>query len=134
MEILLVLLIGGGVLFYLYRKMMRDETMDSAGSAPHGVPTVPPMPEPQPVPVIEAAKNALDVNKDSKVDMADVKAVAKKTRARVKKAADLDGDGRVTVKDVKVAATRARKTANAVADKAVQAATKSRAKKPTSSR
>jgi Ca2+-binding EF-hand superfamily protein len=92
------------------------------------------MPEPQPVPVIEAAKNTLDVNKDGKVDMADVKAVAKKTRARVKKAADLDGDGRVTVKDVKVAATRARKTANAVADKAVQAATKSRAKKPTSSR
>lgn len=126
MEILLVLLIGGGVLFYLYRKMMRDETMDSA---PHGVPTVPPMPEPQTAPVIEAAKNTLDVNKDGKVDMADVKEVVKKTRARVKKAADLDGDGRVTVKDVKVAATRARKSANAVADRAAKAATKSRAKK-----
>jgi len=129
MEILLVLLIGGGVLFYLYRKMMQDDNMDSTASAPHGVPTVPPMPEPQPVPVIEATKNALDVNKDGKVDLADAKEAVKKTSARVKKAADLDGDGRVTVKDVKVAATRARKTADAVADKAVQAATKSRAKK-----
>lgn len=135
MEILLVLLIGGGVLFYLYRKMMQDGNMDSTASAPHGVPTVPPMPEPQPVPtVITEVKRELDVNQDGKVDLADVKAVVKKTRARVKKAADLDGDGRVTVKDVKVAATRARKTANALADKAVQAATKSRAKKPTSSR
>jgi hypothetical protein len=124
MEILLVLLIGGGVLFYLYRKMMRDETMDSAISAPHGVPTVPPMPEPQPAPVIEAAKNALDVNKDGKVDMTDVKAVVKKTRARVKKAADLDGDGRVTKKDVQVAASKAKSAATKTLAK-----TRSRAKK-----
>lgn len=129
MEILLVLLIGGGVLFYLYRKMMQDGNMDSTASAPHGVPTVPPMPEPQSAPVVEAAKQALDVNKDGKVDLADAKAVVKKTRARVKKAADLDGDGRVTVKDVKVAASRARKSASAAADKAARAATKSRAKK-----
>jgi len=134
MEILLVVLIGAGILFYLYKKMNTLDNMDSLHSIPTATPTIPPMPEPQPAPVVEEIKQALDANKDGKVDLADAKAVVKKTRARVKKAADLDGDGRVTVKDVKVAATRARKTANAVADKAVQAATKSRAKKPTSSR
>ncbi len=129
MEILLVLLIGGGILYYLYRKMSQPDSMDSLNANHSGTPTVPPMPEPQPAPVVEVAKQALDVNKDGKVDLADVKEVAKRTRARVKKAADLDGDGRVTVKDVKVAATRARKTASAAADKAARAATKPRAKK-----
>lgn len=129
MEILLVVLIGAGVLYYLYKKMNQPESFDSTGSAPHGVPTLPAMPEPQPAPVITEVKRELDVNKDGRVDVADVKAVVKKTRARVKKAADLDGDGRVTVKDVKVAAARARKTAGAVADQAAKAATKSRAKK-----
>jgi hypothetical protein len=129
MEILLVLLIGGGILYYLYRKMSQPDSMDLLNASHSGTPTVPPMPEPQPAPVAEEVKRTLDVNNDGKVDLADVKEAVKKTRARVKKAADLDGDGRVTVKDVKVAATRARKTANAVADKAARAATKSRAKK-----
>jgi len=132
MEILLVLLIGGGILYYLYRKMSQPDSMESLNANHSGTPTVPPMPEPQPAPVVEAAKQALDVNKDGKVDLADVKEVAKKTRARVKKAADLDGDGRVTVKDVKVAASRARKSASAAADKAAKTAkavTKPRAKK-----
>jgi len=132
MEILLVLLVGGGILFYLYKRMMTDSSMNSTDAAPHSVPTVPPMPEPQPAPVVEAVREALDVNKDGKVDVADVKEVAKKTRARVKKAADLDGDGRVTVRDVKVATARARKAADQAvtkATKAVKTATKSRAKK-----
>lgn len=128
MEILLVLLLGAGVLYYLYKKMNQPESFDSTGSAPHGVPTLPAMPEPQPAPTVEAVQQALDVNKDGKVDLADAKAVVKKTRARAKKAADLDGDGRVTVKDVKVAATRARKTAGAIADQAAKVATKSAAK------
>ena len=129
MEILLVVLVGAGVLYYLYKKMNQPESFDSTSSAPHGVPTLPAMPDPQPAPVVTEIKTELDVNKDGKVDVADVKEVVKKTRARVKKAADLDGDGRVTVKDVKVAAARARKTAGAVADRAAKAATKSRAKK-----
>ena len=132
MEILLVVLIGAGVLYYLYKKMNQPESFDSTGSAPHGVPTLTPMPEPQPAPTVEAVKQALDVNKDGRVDLADAKAAVKKTRARVKKAADLDGDGRVTVKDVKVAASRARKSASAAADqaaKAAKSATKSRARK-----
>jgi hypothetical protein len=69
------------------------------------------MPEPQPVPVVEAVKSTLDVNQDGRVDLADAKAAVKKTRARVKKAADQDGDGRVTVKDIKVAASKARSAA-----------------------
>jgi len=130
MEILLVLLIGGGILYFLYRKMSQPDNMDSLNANHLATPTVPPMPEPQPAPTVVAeVKRELDVNHDGKVDLADVKEVAKKTRARVKKAADLDGDGRVTVKDVKVAATRARKSASAAADKAARAATKSRAKK-----
>lgn len=128
MEILLVVLIGAGVLYYLYKKMNQPENMDSLNTH-SATPTIPPMPEPQPVPVVEQAKSALDVNNDGKIDLADAKAVVKKTRARVKKAADLDGDGRVTVKDVKVAASRASKSAAAVADRAAKAATKSRAKK-----
>ena len=128
MEILLVVLLGAGVLYYLYKKMNQPDNMDSLHTH-SATPTVPPMPDPQPMPVVEEAKKVLDVNNDGKVDLADAKAVVKKTSSRVKKAADLDGDGRVTVKDVKVAATRARKTAGAVADRAAKAATKSRAKK-----
>jgi hypothetical protein len=127
MEILLVVLLGAGVLYYLYKKMNQPDNMDSLHDH-SATPTVPPMPEPQPVPSVEAVKTALDVNKDGKIDLADAKEVVKKTRARVKKAADLDGDGRVTVKDVKVAATRASKTAATVADRAAKAATKSAAK------
>ena len=129
MEILLVVLLGAGVLYYLYKKMNQPGNMDSLNSH-SATPTVPPMPEPQPAPTVVAeVKRELDVNHDGKVDLADVKAAVKKTRARVKKAADLDGDGRVTVKDVKVAASRARKSANAAADKAAKAVTKSRARK-----
>lgn len=48
MEILLVLLLGAGVLYYLYKKMNQPENMNSLHD--HSVtPTVPPMPEPQPV-------------------------------------------------------------------------------------
>ena len=108
--------------------MNQPDNMDSL-NAHFSTPTLPAMPEPQPAPTVEAVKQALDVNQDGKIDLADAKAAVKKTRARVKKAADLDGNGRVTVKDVKVAATRARKTAGAVADRAAKAATKSRAKK-----
>ena len=129
MEILLVVLIGAGVLYYLYKKINQPDSFDSTGAAGPGVPTLPPMPAPEPAPVVEAVKQTLDVNHDGKVDLADAKAAVKKTRARVKKAADLDGDGRVTVKDVKVAASRARKSASAAADKAARVATKSRAKK-----
>lgn len=132
MEILLVLLIGAGVLYYLYRKMAQPDNMDSLNANHSATPTVPPMPEPQPAPTVVAeVKRELDVNHDGKVDLADVKEAVKKTRARVKKAADLDGDGRVTVKDVKVAASRARKSASAAdkAAKTAKAATKSRAKK-----
>jgi Ca2+-binding EF-hand superfamily protein len=53
------------------------------------------------------AVDALDVNRDGKVDINDVKEAVKKTSARVKKAADVDGDGKVTIKDAKAAVKKA---------------------------
>ena len=50
----------------------------------------------------------LDVNKDGKVDVADVKAAVSKTKARAKKAADVDGDGKVTKADAKAAVKKIR--------------------------
>lgn len=121
MELLVVLLLGGGLAWFMYNQINKPNG-DSVFK--NETPTVPPMPEPQPAPVVEAAKQALDLNKDGKVDLADAKEAVKKTRARVKKAADLDGDGRVTVKDVKVAASRARKAAGQAATKAASKASK----------
>ena len=119
MELLVVLLLGGGLAWFMYNQINKP---NGESLFKNETPTVPPMPEPQPVPVVEAAKQALDLNKDGKVDLADAKEAVKKTRARVKKAADLDGDGRVTVKDVKVAASRARKAADQAATKASKTA------------
>jgi cytoskeletal protein RodZ len=53
--------------------------------------------------------DVLDVNKDGKVDIADVKEAVKKTRTRVKKSADVDGDGKVTAKDAKAAVAKVTK-------------------------
>ena len=118
MEILLVLLVLGGVAYWAYRQINKPD--EPQMNEPHaGTPTIPVMPEPQPAPVpqpepapvVEAVKSTLDVNQDGRVDLADAKTAVKKTRARVKKAADQDGDGRVTVKDVKVAASKAQSAA-----------------------
>ena len=118
MEILLVLLVLGGVAYWAYRQINKPD--EPQMNEPHaGTPTIPVMPEPQPVPVpqpepapvVAEVKAILDVNQDGRVDLADAKAAVKKTRARVKKAADQDGDGRVTVKDVKVAASKAQSAA-----------------------
>jgi len=74
----------------------------------------------------EVIPNTMDVNKDGKVNLSDVKALTskaeeeakqiatkveetvKKTRGRAKKLADLDGDGKVTLSDARVAAKRAK--------------------------
>lgn len=116
MEILLVLLVLGGVAYWAYRQINKPD--EPQMNEPHaGTPTIPAVPEPQPVPTPEPApvvaevKATLDVNQDGRVDLADAKAAVKKTRARVKKAADQDGDGRVTVKDVKVAVSKAQSAA-----------------------
>lgn len=109
MEILLVLLVVCGALYWAYRQVNKPDQPQMNEHA--GTPSVPPVPEPQPAPVVEAVKSTLDVNQDGRVDLADAKAAVKKTRARVKKAADQDGDGRVTVKDIKVAASKARSAA-----------------------
>lgn len=110
MEILLVLLVVCGALYWAYRQINKADQPQM--NEPHaGTPTLPPMPAAEPAPVIAEVKTVLDVNQDGRVDLADAKAAVKKTRARVKKAADQDGDGRVTVKDIKVAASKARSAA-----------------------
>lgn len=117
MEILLVLLVVGGALYWAYRQVSKPDQPQM--NEPHaGTPTLPPLPAAEPLQVVEAVKSTLDVNQDGKVDLADAKAAVKKTRARVKKAADQDGDGRVTVKDIKVAASKARSAATKTMAKA----------------
>jgi hypothetical protein len=89
------------------RSAALERTEATLASAPEPVPT--PTPEPAAAPVVDPAppeatpKAILDVNNDGKVNVADVKAAVKKTKARVKKAADANNDGKVNVADVKAA-------------------------------
>lgn len=99
MDFLFVLLFGGVLVYGIYHFVLKDKPEDKP---------VDPAPvaedKPVPVPVVEpTAANVLDVNKDGKVDVKDVKAAVAKTKARVKKAADVDGDGKVTKADAKAA-------------------------------
>lgn len=95
MELLLVLLFAGVLIFAAYRFVLKDVPEVKVEEKPADVT---PVVEDKPV-----VANVLDVNKDGKVDVADVKAAVTKTRARVKKAADVDGDGKVTKADAKAA-------------------------------
>ncbi len=70
------------------------------------------------------ADNVLDVNKDGKVNLEDVKEAVKKTRTRVKKAADVDGNGKVTKADAKAAVKKVKEKATKTVAK-----TRGRAKK-----
>ena len=99
MEFLLVLLFGGVLIYGVYHFVLKDKTEDKPADAA-------PVAEDKPVPAPAAdapVANVLDVNKDGKVDVKDVKAAVAKTKARVKKAADVDGDGKVTKADAKAA-------------------------------
>ena len=99
MELLLVLLFAGVLIYAAYHFVLKDvpevKTEDKPADAA-------PVADDKPV-VAPTVANVLDVNKDGKVDVADVKAAVTKTRARVKKAADVDGDGKVTKADAKAA-------------------------------
>ena len=98
-------------------------------SVPTATPVViTPVTEPVPVEKTTVVESVLDVNKDGKVDLADVKEAVKKTRGRAKKVLDQDGDGKVTVKDAKIAATKVKTRAKTVATKAKKT-TKLRLKK-----
>ena len=111
MEILIILL-GAGILYFGYRLLDKPKAdgshpLDAATKAPYKI-------EPatttkidgighESVPVQPTISNILDVNKDGKVDVADVKVVATKAKANVKKVAT---KAKTTVAKAKTATKR----------------------------
>ena len=106
MEFLVILGLAVVGVFVIYKMMFKDEPLNTTSSL---LTTSQPGAETS-LPVINkngsVSDNALDVNKDGKVDVKDAVEVVKKTRTRVKKSLDQDGDGKVTAKDVKAAVTK----------------------------
>jgi hypothetical protein len=96
MEILVLIIVAAGILYYVYKKLDKP---NADGSHPLDAPTQAPYKiEPQlttkpdgigheSTPIQPTISNVLDVNKDGKVDVEDVKEVVKKAKAKVKKVA-----------------------------------------------
>ena len=72
----------------------------------------------------------LDVNKDGKVDSADVKAAVQNVVCGVKETADANKDGKVDAADVKVVKQRAKAGAKKAAAKAKDTVKKAAGRKP----
>ncbi len=122
MEILVIILIGAGIAYWMYRNVYiskpetksEDKGIVAVGEPPATVAvdgagsvswhTAPPEGS-------KLAENTLDVNHDGKVDLQDVKEAVKKVRSRVKKTADVNGDGKVTKADAKAAVKKVAATA-----------------------
>lgn len=106
MEFLVILGLAAVGIFVIYKMMFKDEPLNTTSS----LSTTAQSGSEASLPVINkngsVTDNALDVNKDGKVDVKDAVEVVKKTRTRVKKSLDQDGDGKVTAKDVKAAVTK----------------------------
>lgn len=101
----------------------KQETTETT-PAPVAENTAPPAWHTAPAEGTALAENVLDVNKDGKVNLEDVKEAVKKTRTRAKKAADVDGDGKVTKADAKAAVKKVKEKATKTVAKS-----KGRAKK-----
>ena len=94
MEILVLIIVAAGILYYVYKKLDKPS---ADGSHPLDAPTQAPYKiEPQlttkpdgigheSTPIQPTISNVLDVNKDGKVDVEDVKEVVKKTKTKAKK-------------------------------------------------
>ena len=94
MEILVLIIVAAGILYYVYKKLDKP---NADGSHPLDAPTQAPYKiEPQlttkpdgigheSTPIQPTISNVLDVNKDGKVDVEDVKEVVKKTKTKAKK-------------------------------------------------
>lgn len=107
MEILLIVIVGAGIIYFGY-KMLDKPKAD--GSHPLDAATAPYKVEPtltttkvdgighESIPVQPTISNVLDVNKDGKVDIEDVKEAVKKTKTKAKKVA---AEVSETVKKVK---------------------------------
>lgn len=112
MELLFLIVIVGVGGWLAYNHFNRKAQEETKSEAPYKVET-PEQPSWHTAPAENTRPvtmtDVLDVNKDGKVDMADVKAAVAKTKARAKKSADVDGDGKVTVKDAKAAVAKVTK-------------------------
>ncbi len=113
MEILIIVLIGAGIVYWMYRTVSSkpEYLSENKGIVASGEPPATVVAEgagsvswhTAPPAGSKLAENTLDVNHDGKVDLQDVKEAVKKVRTRAKKAADVDGDGKVTTADAKAA-------------------------------
>lgn len=84
------------------------------------------------IPVMPTLTNALDVNKDGKVDLKDAVEVVATTKKKVTKAADLNKDGKVDINDAKEAIAKTKKVAKKAKTKVTE--TVKKAKKSTKSK
>lgn len=84
------------------------------------------------IPVMPTLTNALDVNKDGKVDLKDAVEVVAATKKKVTKAADLNKDGKVDINDAKEAIAKTKKVAKKAKTKVTE--TVKKAKKSTKSK
>ena len=121
MELLFLVIIVGAGGWLAYNHFNRKPTDEVKPEAPYKVET-PEQPSWHTAPAENTKPvtltDVLDVNKDGKVDMSDVKAAVTKTKARVKKSADVDGDSKVTVKDAKAAVAKVKKSRKPTSKKA----------------
>ena len=76
------------------------------------------------------SSKGFDVNKDGKVDTADVKAAVQNVVCGVKADADVNKDGKVDSSDVKAVKEKAKSSAKKAANKAKETVKKSAGRKP----
>jgi hypothetical protein len=131
MELIIIIALAVAALgWFLWKDRKHEEStthpLDGATKAPEPWPfptSRPPEgdnkePAPEPLPVMPTLTAALDVNKDGKVDLKDVVAVADKVTEKVKETADVNKDGKVNAEDAKVVVESAKKTAKKATKKA----------------
>lgn len=95
MEIILVIVAGAAIVYVGYRMLNASKSdgshpLDAATQAPYKIEpktTVPDGIGHESITVQPVISNVLDVNKDGKVDIEDVKEVVKKTKTKAKKVA-----------------------------------------------
>lgn len=94
MEIIVLIIVAAGILYYVYKKLDEPNTdgshpLDAPTQAPYKIePKMTTKPDGighESTPVLPTISNVLDVNKDGKVDVEDVKEVVKKTKTKTKK-------------------------------------------------
>lgn len=122
MEIVVIVAIAVGAIGWF---MWKYKETEESGAHPLDGATKTPEPWPFPtsrppegankevesLPVMPTLTNALDVNKDGKVDLQDAVQAVKEVKAKVSKAADLNKDGKVDKTDAKLVVEATKNTA-----------------------